>query len=184
MILVPTPSSSANEFIGAGEAACYGGLFCLKSISETNRQIHLFRYDQGKIEHLFAKSVSRAVHFPICLTNGVVAVSSDGVVRKFDLNGDLVFSAKPAGFEGLARDSGRIDFDHIFITEVTTNAQNNSSLYQLLVVDVTGSLPIVKSKSGIIQPFRVVVTGEDLVILGLTNTQRLKVRQDMARPKK
>jgi hypothetical protein len=170
---------STEELIGAGEDACYpGGLFCFKSFSGTNTQVHLVRCSPGRIEPLFVKPVPGPVKAPICLANGVVAVSADGVVRRFDLSGNSVFSAKPEGFEGVARDSGRVDFDRIFITQVTTNSRNRF-LYHLLVVDVAGAQPVVRAKMEIIHPFRVVVAGWDFVIIGGTNTQRLRIPEGL-----
>src|SRR5258708_630806 len=46
--LASNTSLWAEETIGAGQAACYpGGLFCFKSVSETNTQVHLVKYDHG-----------------------------------------------------------------------------------------------------------------------------------------
>src|SRR2546426_1198884 len=63
--LAPSIPTSADETIGAGEDASYGGgLLCFRSHSEAGTMVHLVRYDHGRIKPLFAKA-THTVNYPI-----------------------------------------------------------------------------------------------------------------------
>src|SRR4051812_25658890 len=103
LILAVTIRSSASEVLSATEDSWLPlGLFCFRSGTDTNTQLHLVKYENGKIETVFTTPTSCTVKSPICLTNGVIAVSSDGIIRKLNLKGEFVFTARPKGFEGAA----------------------------------------------------------------------------------
>ena len=114
------------------------------------------RYKNGKVEELFAKTIGRMVVSPICFTNGVVTMSHDGVIRRLDLKGEYVFVAKPKGFEGVARQIGRLDDHHIFMVETIRDEQKNGWLYHLYVVDISGKEPVLKTRFDIIEPYRII----------------------------
>jgi hypothetical protein len=151
------------------------GLCCFRSGKGTNSQIHLERYEKGKVEELFAKNIGKTVQYPICLTNGVIAVDVDGVVGRLNLTGDYVFMAKPKGFEGLSATSGKLDDNHIFMTETVSNKEKNGLLYHLYVVDISGTEPTLKTEFNIIPPLRITLTMKEIVVVGETNVLRLKI---------
>lgn len=156
------------------------GLFCFRTETGTNYQIHLFRYENGQFKTLFVKTIGHPVKPPICLTNGVVVVSVDGVIRRLDLKGEYVFVAKPKGFDGLAEDIGRLDDHHIFATGSVFDKKKNCLLYRFYVVDISGTEPILKKKFDIIEPCSITRTLHEIIVVGETNVQRLDVPPDWA----
>ena len=145
LLLIPKISCCAAEFVVAGEDSWLrSGLFCFRSNTDTNTQIHLARYNNGRIEPLFAKAIGHTVQAPICLSNGVVATSSDGVIRKLDLKGEILFVAKPQGFDGASALSGKVTDNCIFMTE--TVYAKPGWRYYLYLVDVAGAEPVVKAR--------------------------------------
>ena len=98
----------------------------------------------------------------------------DGVIYKLDLRGEVVFVAKPKGFEGLSSTSGRLDDHRIFMTETVSNKEKNGLLYHLYVVDISGTEPTLKTKFDIIPPLRITKTLDEIIVVGETNVLRLK----------
>ncbi len=181
-----TPCPAADFMDAVDGSWLRTGLFSLRTITVTNNtatnyQIHLFRYADGKFEKLFTKAIGHAVKPPICLTNGVIVVSVDGVIRRLDLKGEYVFAAKPKGFDGLAREIGRLDdFHHIFMVGGVFNEKINDVQYRLYMVDVSGTEPVVTTKFDIVRPYGITLgwdprLGNDIVVVGETNVLRLKI---------
>jgi hypothetical protein len=52
-------------------------------------------------------------------------------------------------------------------------------LYYLYLVDISGAEPVVKSKFDIMQPIRIIPTFEDIVVIGLKDTLRLKIPESL-----
>jgi len=175
LILAANIPCSADDFVAAGEYSWLAnGLFCFRSGEGTNTQIHMERYKNGKIEELFTKTIGRMVVSPLCLTNGVVTMSHDGVIRRLDLKGEYVFVAKPKGFEGLAEQIGTLDDHRIFMVGSAFNEKTNASQYRLYLVNISGTEPIVKKKFDIIAPYRITLTLDEIIVVGETNVLRLK----------
>jgi hypothetical protein len=170
----------ADEFADVNEYSWLRtGLFCFRTSVGTNDQIHLVKYEYGKFDELFTRTMERRVKAPICLTNGVIAVSVDGVIRRLDLKGEYVFVAKPKGFEGVATNIGRRDDNHIFMVETIRNKRNDGWLFRLDVVDISGKEPVFKTKFDIIQPYDgITLTMDGIIVIGETNVQRLEVPPD------
>jgi hypothetical protein len=182
LILATKIPCLAADYVDATEDSWLRtGLFCFRSGIGTNTQIHLARYENGKFEELFTKVIGHSVKCPICFTNGVVVVSSDGVIRKLDLTGQFVFVSKPKGFEGLSGATGRLDDNRIFMTETTPYKQNNGWLnrYRLYVVDISGAEPTLKEEFNIIPPLRITRTIEEIVVIGETNILRVKIPEGL-----
>jgi hypothetical protein len=174
LVLIRISSMSASEIIAIGKDSCRpSGLFCFRSTDGTNTQIHLERYCNATIQSLFHKAMDGPVMVPICLTNGVLAISSDGIIRKFNLKGDFLFAEKPNGFDGASAMSGRITDDYIFMT--ATVYEKTHWLYYLYIVDISGVKPIVKVKIKIIQPVVINVTYDEIVVVGREDTMRFPV---------
>src|SRR5437868_2237975 len=96
---------AAERFFATSASENGSGLFCMYSKTETNTQVRLFKID-GKAELLFAKAIEGGIEPPICLSNSVIVLNAYGVVRKFDLNGNLLFETVPSGISGSFRLSG------------------------------------------------------------------------------
>ena len=181
LILAANILCSADDFVAAGEYSWLTtGLFCFRSGEGTNTQIHMERYKNGKIEELFTKTIGRMVVSPICLTNGVVTMSHDGVIRRLDLKGEYVFAAKPKEFEGVSEEIGMLDDNHIFMTATVFNKEKNGQLHHLYVVDISGTEPVLKKRFEIIAPQRITLTLDEIIVIGETNVQRLEVPPDWA----
>jgi len=166
-------SADANEY-----SWLRTGFFCFRTSVGTNNQVHLVKYEHGKFDELFTRTMKGRVYAPICLTNGVIAVNVYGVICRLDLKGEYVFEAKPKGFEGLVRESGRLDDNHIFMVETVRNKQNNDWLYYLDMVDISGKEPVLKTKFDIIPPVGITQTMDEIIVIGETNVQRLDVPPD------
>jgi len=167
---------SAQDFFTSGENSWRpNGLFCFRSGKNTNTQIHLIRYKDGKLETVFTTNTFEGIQSPICLAENVIAVSVDGVIHKLDLNGKFIFRAKPVAFTGASGHSGRINDNHIFMTETSWNEQGKNWKYYLYIVDVSGEGPVISSKFEIIQPFKITRTIDEVVIVGVNDVQRLKL---------
>jgi hypothetical protein len=165
-----------DEFFDATEdSSLRASLFSFRSGKGTNTQIHLQRYEQGKSQELFAKTIGRPIHNPICLTNGVIAVCPDGVIYKLDLRGEFVFVAKPKGFEGFSSTSKRLDDGRIFMTESVPDQQKNGFRERLYVVDISGTEPVLKTKYDITPPLGTARTTEEVNRAGETNVSKLKI---------
>jgi len=154
------------------------GLFCFRTSVGTNDQIHLVRYEHGKFDELFTRTMEGRVKAPICLTNGVIAVDVYGVIRRLDLKGEYVFVAKPKGFEDLAEGIGRRDDHHIFMVGSVFNKKANAYQHRLYVVNIAGAEPVVKTKFDIIEPYGITLTLDEIIVIGETNVQRLAVPPD------
>jgi hypothetical protein len=164
-----------DEFFDATQdSSIRASLFSFRSGKGTNTQIHLQRYEKGKIQELFTRTIGRPVHNPICLTNGVIAVCPDGVIYKLDLRGEFVFVAKPKGFEGSSSTSKRLDDGRIYMTESVPDQQKTGLLERLHVVDISGTEPVLKTKFDITQPLGTARTTEKITVVGETNVSRLK----------
>jgi len=181
MLLAKTHSVADEyfEYFSSTEDSSIGtGLFSFRSGIETNTQIHLERYANGKIQELFVKTIGKPLQNPVCLTNGVVVVCKDGVIYKLDLRGNCVFVAKPKGFEGLSITGGRLDENRIFMTEDVPNKQENRWVHSLLVVNISGTKPVLETNFDIIQPLRITHTLDEIIVVGETNVLRLKIPED------
>lgn len=166
----------ANDIAIAGrDSWSPPGLFCFRTITGTNQQIHLAQYKNGRIAELFARDIGCSVMFPICLSNGVVAVSSDGVVRKLDLNGNVTFATKPAGFKGASAMSGKLNETCIFMTEALYETHRKRWHYSILLVDVSKMVPAVKARFDTAQPFAIACTSDELVVIGRKDTLRFRI---------
>jgi hypothetical protein len=154
------------------------GLFCFRTGNGTNDQIHLARYENGKFDELFIKAIGRPVKPPICLTNGVIVVSVDGVIRRLNLKGEYIFEAKPKGFEGLAGHIGSRDDHHIFMVGSVFDEKANIFKHRLYVVDISGSEPVLKTTFDIIEPYQIALTLDEIIVVGETNVQRLAAPPD------
>jgi hypothetical protein len=166
----------AQDFQTSGENSWRpNGLFCFKSGKSENTQIHLVRYKDGKLETVFTIDTSETIQSPICLAENVIAVSSDGVIHKLDLNGKFVFRTKPIGFKGVSGHSGWISDKQIFMTEALWNDQEKKWMYYLYIVDILGKEPVVLSKFETIQPYKITRTSDEIVIVGQKDVQRLKL---------
>jgi len=180
LVLIPEVSRSADEFVVAGEYSWFpSGLFCFRSDTGTNTQIHLVNYDNGRIQELFTKSIGHTVMAPICLSNGVVTTSSDGFIRKLNLKGEFLFVAKPKGFDGASAFSGKVTDNCIFMT--ASVYMKPALLYYLYLVDISGTEPIVKAKFDIIQPVRITTTFEEIVVIGQKDTLRFRIPAGLSR---
>jgi hypothetical protein len=177
LISAAKTSCSAADFAVVSEYSWLStGLFCFRTGTGTNDQIHMVRYEiqNEKFERLFTKTIGHPVKPPICLTNGAIVVSVDGVIRRLDLKGDYVFVAKPKGFEGLAEQIGRLDDHHIFMVGRDFNEKTNAVQYRLYVVNISGTEPVLKKKFDIIAPYRITLTLDEIIVVGETNVLRLK----------
>ena len=174
LIMFSKISCSAGEFVCADEDAWLPlGLFCFRSGVGTNCQIHLAKYNEGRIEPVFTRFIGQTVKAPICLTNGVIATSSDGIIHKLNFKGEFMFEAKPKGFDGASGLSGKVTENCIFMTATVYSA--TGWLYYLYFVDISGAVPVVKAKFDIRQPVRIIVTFEEVVMIGRKDTLRLKI---------
>jgi len=95
----------------------------------------------------------------------------DGVVRRLNSQGDVLFVGKPKGFEGASAFSGRISDNCIFMT--ATVYAKAGWLYYLYLIEISGAEPVVKARYDIIQPIKIAVTFEDIVVIGQKDTLRL-----------
>jgi len=180
LILTTNVLCAADEFADVNEYSWLRtGLFCFRTSVGTNDQIHLVKYEHGKFDELFARTMEGRVKAPICLTNGVIAVNVYGVICRLDLKGEYLFVAKPRGFEGVATHIGRRDDNHIFMVETIRNKENNGWLFHLDVVDISGKEPVLKTTFDIIEPYDgVKLTFDEIIVIGETNVQRLDVPPD------
>lgn len=179
MLVEKIPCAADEYFDSTEDSSIRTGLFSFRSGIGTNTQIHMERYEKGKIQELFTKTIGRPINNPICLTNGVIVVCLDGVICKLDLSGEFVFVAKPKGFEGLSLTSGRLDDGRIFMAESVPNKQKNGLLDRLYVVDISGTEPVLKTKFDIIPPLRITKTLDEIIVVGETNVLRLRIPKDL-----
>jgi hypothetical protein len=180
LVLIPCISCLGEELVVAGQDSWLpSGLFCFRSGTRTNTQIHLVQYHNGRMESLFSKDMGHTVSAPICLSNWVVATSPDGVIRKLNLKGEFVFAAKAKEFEGASALSGKATDNCIYMT--ATVYAKPGWLYYLYLVDISGSEPVVEAKFDIIQPLGITRTFEEIVVVGLKDTLRLRIPQHAAK---
>ena len=167
--------SASGTAIWGRDSFGSSGLLCFRTFNETNTQIHLAQYVNGKFSELFVKNMDYPVMAPICLTNGVIVTSSDGVVRKLNLAGDFLFVAKPKGFDGVLGLCGIVSDTCIFMQETLQNTAGKGFNFRLWLVDVSGVEPIVTAKFNIIQPWRITRAVDEIIVVGPTNTLRFKI---------
>jgi hypothetical protein len=169
-------SRAAEEIMRAGDDSWHPvGVFCCKVITGGESEIRVFRLTGGKPETLFSKRMPGPSRSPICLSNAVVVVDTDGVIAKFNLRGDLMFSEKPERFRGSAMSSVRLGDRHILLTEMLEAKNKKAATFLLHVVDVSGEHPVHRSTREIIQPHRYAQIGDELVVIGEKRIQRLKL---------
>ncbi len=172
--------ASAQRVFRAGEDCWHPiGLFCCKVIEDGVSEVRLFRIADGEAERLFSKHLPAPIKTPICLSNAVVVVNTDGAITKLNISGEAVFSQKLDDFAGVALSVGRLSNAEVFITEAAEGANKRQLTFYLYVIDVSGNRPVVKRKFGIIQPQRVAVAGDEIVVIGLKKTQRLKMPDEV-----
>jgi len=170
------PKLVVAEIVVAGANSWQtSGLCSFRTGTGTNTAIHLAKYADGKFGILFTKEIRRPVHPPICLTNGVIVVSSDGEIRKLDLRGEFAFVDKPKGFTGAAGHSGKLSDNSIFLTETIRDKRGKDWLYELYVLDISGVGPSIKEKHRIPQPIAITKAGDEVVIVGTRHIKRIKL---------
>jgi hypothetical protein len=176
------PCIFAQAIIGSTDSWGPDGFFCFKSYIETNNEtfveIHLMRFTDGKVKQVFSEQVTPPGYSPICLSSGVIDVTADGVIRKFNLNGENVFEVKPKGFQGASAMSGKIGNRCIFLTETFYDNRSKNLLYHLYLVDVSGIEPIVRNIFNIFQPLKIVRTSDEIIIIGRNDESRLKIPEN------
>jgi hypothetical protein len=179
LVLVTRMPCLGDDFADVSEDSWLRtGLFCFRTCPGTNNQIHMVRYENGKFEKLFTKAIGHPVKPPICLTNGVIVVSVDGVIRRLDLKGEYVFVAKPKGFEGLAGHIGRLDDHNIFVVGSAFDKKINAHRHRLYVVNISSTEPVIKMKFDIIAPYQIALTLDECIVVGETNVLRLKIPRE------
>jgi hypothetical protein len=154
-----------------------GGLLAFRTGEEENTEVHLIRVGREKTEHLFTLNMRETVKPPICLGDCVIVANVEGVVRKFDLSGNLVFSKKPPGFEGLGGLSGKINAKHMFLTETKWDAGRKSWKHALHLIDVSGTEPVIAASFRIRTLGRVVVVRDTVLIHSLHKENTVKTQK-------
>jgi len=166
----------AQSRVMADESAWHpSGLFAYKEVHNEVVKIHAFRCVWEDLERIFSREMATTIKSPICLSNAVVAVTTQGVINKFDLKGELLFQMPPAGFTGVAGFTGRIGAAHIFLTEITQDLKRDKWEFHLFIVDVSGNKPVVVSRQSVIHPKKITRVSDEIVILGAEKTERLKI---------
>lgn len=169
-------STFAQSRIGADETSWHpSGLFAYKDNHNEISKIHAFKCVGEDLQRIFSREMAAPIKSPICLSNAVVAVTSQGVINKFDLKGELLFQLPPAGFTGVAGFTGRIGAAHIFLTEITQDKKRDDWAFHLLIVDVSGDKPVVVSRQPIIHPQKITRVSDEIIILGAEKVERLKI---------
>jgi len=174
-LLTPERFVFAQQIMNIGDSGYQAvGLFCFKWMSNGVTEIHLVKITGEKNETLFSKVMTNAVNAPICFTNAVVAVSTDGVINKYNLKGELVFSAAPPEFKGVAWGAGRLTDRYIFVSQLTGHSfEETNWVFHLWVIDISGKKPVMESKSEIIRPWQILSTRGQIVVVGEKDVQRL-----------
>lgn len=174
-VLVGAIHCQAEDMIRAGEDCYSSGRMCFVTGTSNNTRIHLIRCGTGQIENVFTKDVLATVKPPMCFSDSIVAVRSDGLIYKLDLKGESVFNSKPDGFSGASASAGKVGEGRIYLTETVWNESNSKWVYRLYIVDVTGNMPKVESTHVIIQPSRVVRADGEIVVIGDNKISRIKI---------
>lgn len=178
ILMVRLPCLAEGQAIWGRDSWNQAGLFCFRTFTATNRQIHLAKYSNGIFVELFVKNMENPIQSPICLRNVVIAVNSGGVIAALDFNGNSVFAAKPEGFAGASGWSGKVSDTCIFMSETIANKQENKFDYFLYFVDVSGEKPLVKAKFIVIQPWAITQTDSEVVVVGSDDVLRLRIPKE------
>jgi hypothetical protein len=152
-------------------------LFCTHSKTETNTIVRLFRFAGAKTECLFEKTLQGGIHPPLCFSNGVIVGNAYGVIKKYDLAGNLIFEAVPSGITGACGWSGKLKSEEIYLTETLWNEKKRKFYYRLHVVNVAGAAPVVRKTFDIIQPAGIIRSLDDLVVIGEHEIRRIKLSE-------
>jgi hypothetical protein len=141
------PQVGASSKVALGERGWRpDGLLCYRSREGERTKVHLIRLGTDTVETIFVKEVGRIVAPPFFCGDSVIAVHVDGTINKFDLSGRLVFSEKPAKFNGVAGLSGTVNERCLYVTETVPDEKRRKPSYYLCLVAVDGERPEVKKK--------------------------------------
>lgn len=171
-------TSALSSEVSAGRDAWHSsGLFAFRTGSRADTQIQLVRLSEDKLDRLFATNMQDTVQLPICLADCVIVAKTEGVVSKFNLQGALLFSGKPVGFDGLCSSSGKINPMHIFLTEVKCDSRWKKCRYYLHVIDVSGAGPVIAASLRIKELGRVVVVRDTVLVLTVDSSDKVRMEK-------
>ena len=144
------------------------------------KNITAIKCSSNTVEVLFTKSISNDVILPpLCVSNGVVVVSVDGVVTKFGFDGTQKFSIRVLKNEEVSKLTGRWDAGTVYLTAMTYEGSNRKPRYRLLWIDVIGSGPVYKGEVDIGEPMKTFRLENDIVVCGRSNTERIAAPKDV-----
>ena len=181
LLLLCASTDTGGEIMRAGRDAAHPvGIFCCKIHTDGKSEIRLFRLSGGEPKLLFRKQAESPVHVPIALSNAVVVVGTDGTVQKLDLDGALIFNAKPTGFQGCGMSSGRLSDNRVFVAELRKGKKREPQFF-LHVLDVSGAKLQPLAVFRIMKPLRFFQFEEEIWVVGEKGNQRIKLPKDIQR---
>ena len=170
-------TSDLSSGVSAGRDAWHSsGLFAFRTGSDSDT-IQLVRLSEDKLERLFATNMQETVKLPVCLADCVIVANTEGVVSKFNLQGALLFSAKPVGFDGLCSASRKFNSRHILLTEVKCAPGRKKCRYYLHIIDISGTEPVIAANFRIKEFGRLVVVQDTVLILNVDSRDKLSMEK-------
>ena len=115
---------------------------------------------------------------PVCVSNAVVVVSVDGCVTKYGLDGTEIFSSTVLKPGEISRLAGRWDSGTVYLTGMRYDSERNPR-YRMVWIDVLGRHPVHKGDVDIGEPKKAFRMGNDIVVCGDNNTERVTAPDDV-----
>lgn len=152
------------------------GLFAYKISNKGVYDIRVVKCESNRVDTLFSKRLSGDyVQSPIVVSNAVVVVRGDGTVTKYALDGNELFSNRVLATNEISSLSGRWDPETIYLVAVhyEGNGPDRKPQYRIVWVDIQGRSPVQKGSADTGRIVRVFRVGDDLVVCGRVNVERI-----------
>lgn len=155
-------------------SATLAGNFAYLTVQRDMKVITVTKCSTNDVQILFTKNIGDDVVLPpVCVSNGVIVVSVDGVMTKYGFDGKEIFTSKILKEEEVSKLNGRWDGGIVYLTGMTYEGAVRKPRYRMLWVDVKGNKPVFIGARDIGEPKKAFRMDNDLVVCGSTNTERI-----------
>ena len=166
----------------AGEGCSdQSGILAYRFVQGDSTQVTAVKCSSNTVQVLFTKRIPDDVVLPpLCVSNGVIVVSVDGLVTKYGLDGKQVFSVRALRAGEVSRLAGRWDSGTVYLTGMAYEGAERKARYRLVWVDVSSSALTLRGEVDTGEPMRVFRVGSDIVVCGRRNTERVAAPVEVA----
>jgi hypothetical protein len=156
-----------------------GRLMAYRSVEGNTNRICLVQHAGSNTWLTAFVKDAKTTHAPLCLSSSVVTVAPIGVITKYDINGNIVFSEELPGFKGASKLSRKWDNDRIMVAETWSPSPGAPLQHALVWVDVSGSRPIVQARLTTIAQVQLHRIREEIVVVGEEIVQRYRAPKEL-----